>query len=257
MTQPDWHCAEDYTFTKKLDNAGWAWEFLRRNPEYIHDWKVAVQQQQKFIEHQAGNKFNAHRNPYVMFDPPLPSDVSPDDWLMKEGNEYHGPLAGYGKKWRLDGHIHDPTNASPPKFDQVASTNLLDWEELGEYYTPVSECSDIQRQMGHIAVVGIDLSRTVDSIKSDLNKIITREKATRSVSKISQIHPEKNSNWPVFLRILDAKRLKVSHAKIGAKLMPQMDEADAKSVISRYLNKDIARLFRHDVYIRIANNCPG
>ena len=49
MTQPDWHCAEDYTFTEKLDNASWVWEFLRRNPEYVEDWLVAVQQQQSAV----------------------------------------------------------------------------------------------------------------------------------------------------------------------------------------------------------------
>lgn len=180
MTQPNWHCADGYLFTEELDNAGWTWELLRRNQEYVEDWQVAVQQQQKFIRHQAGDKFNAHRNPYVMLDPPLTSGEPPDHWLMKEGVEYHLPLVGYGKKWQLNGHIHDPTNNSPPKFDQVASAKLLDWEELGKYYTSVAEYSDIQTQTGHIAVVGIDLSRKVTSIQSDLKKIITREKADRS-----------------------------------------------------------------------------
>ena len=256
MIKRNWRCKDDYLFTDKLDNAGWAWEFLRRNPEYVKDWRVAVEQQQNFIKSQAGNIFSTHRNPYVMFDPPLASGESPDHWLMKEGVEYHSPLVGYGKKWQLNGHIHDPTNDSPPKFDQIASVKLLDWEELGEYYTSVAEHSDIQIQTSHIAVVGIDLSRTITSIESELKKIIAQEKADRSVTGISQIQAKKKSNWPIFLRIWDAKLVKTSHAKIGAELMPEMDEAEAKTKISQYIKNDIARLFKPDIYLRIANT-PG
>jgi len=31
----DWRLEEDYSYSRELYLAGWAWEFLRRNPEYI------------------------------------------------------------------------------------------------------------------------------------------------------------------------------------------------------------------------------
>ena len=32
--RPDWRDAESYAYTRDLTPEGWAWEFLRRNPEY-------------------------------------------------------------------------------------------------------------------------------------------------------------------------------------------------------------------------------
>ena len=34
----DWRRTEDYQFTQEIKLDLWAWEFLRRNPEYIKDW---------------------------------------------------------------------------------------------------------------------------------------------------------------------------------------------------------------------------
>ncbi|MEW5789340.1 MAG: DUF6499 domain-containing protein [Pseudomonadota bacterium] len=40
----DWRRAEDYAFAADLDAAGWAWQFLRRCPEYRadHAWFIAT-----------------------------------------------------------------------------------------------------------------------------------------------------------------------------------------------------------------------
>jgi len=35
----EWWKPKDYSFTKKLDPLGWAWEFLRRNPDYRVDFE--------------------------------------------------------------------------------------------------------------------------------------------------------------------------------------------------------------------------
>ena len=40
----DWRREESYAFTANLDGTGWAWQFLRRNPEYRRDyaWFIAT-----------------------------------------------------------------------------------------------------------------------------------------------------------------------------------------------------------------------
>ena len=35
---PDWRKAQDYSFCESLTREQWAWEFLRRNPEYRQDY---------------------------------------------------------------------------------------------------------------------------------------------------------------------------------------------------------------------------
>lgn len=37
---PDWRKPAEYAFTENLTPTGWAWEFLRRNPEYREGWKT-------------------------------------------------------------------------------------------------------------------------------------------------------------------------------------------------------------------------
>tara|TARA_R110001599_G_scaffold214247_5_gene412286 strand:- start:605 stop:1459 length:855 start_codon:yes stop_codon:yes gene_type:complete len=37
---PDWKKLEDYAYTDKLDGPGWAWEFLRRNENFIADYEA-------------------------------------------------------------------------------------------------------------------------------------------------------------------------------------------------------------------------
>jgi len=43
MIKRDWRSDADYDFTEELDLNGWAWEFLRRNPEYRNDWELELQ----------------------------------------------------------------------------------------------------------------------------------------------------------------------------------------------------------------------
>ena len=35
----DWKNEEDYAYCNDLDANGWAFEFLRRNPEYQNEWR--------------------------------------------------------------------------------------------------------------------------------------------------------------------------------------------------------------------------
>jgi len=43
----DWKNEEDYDYTEKHTPELWAWEFLRRNPDYIKDWNKALRTYQK------------------------------------------------------------------------------------------------------------------------------------------------------------------------------------------------------------------
>ncbi|WP_265518234.1 transcriptional regulator domain-containing protein [Nitratireductor luteus] len=41
---PDWRNEKAYAYTAQLTRRGWAWEFLRRNPEFRHQLAIAIQQ---------------------------------------------------------------------------------------------------------------------------------------------------------------------------------------------------------------------
>ena len=71
----DWRINENYEFTEHLSNEGWAWEFLRRNPEYKDAW---------------------------------------DSYVNTVGDEKNYPLlVQSGKKWKLN-ELRDPEKDTPP-----------------------------------------------------------------------------------------------------------------------------------------------
>ena len=39
---PDWRDPASYDYTRDLTREGWAWEFLRRNPNYRKSWRDQV-----------------------------------------------------------------------------------------------------------------------------------------------------------------------------------------------------------------------
>jgi hypothetical protein len=63
--KPDWRKPCDYDFCENLDMSGWAWEFLRRNPRYLDDWKrakVAYQgKRNSAIQQRYGERWGLYR----------------------------------------------------------------------------------------------------------------------------------------------------------------------------------------------------
>jgi len=51
MKKPDWRNPEDYLYLKDLKLNQWAFEFLRRNPEYIKDWNKLNKKYSQIPEH--------------------------------------------------------------------------------------------------------------------------------------------------------------------------------------------------------------
>ncbi len=41
---PNWKTKTDYAYTQSLKKEQWAWEFLRRNPDYQSDYQWFIQQ---------------------------------------------------------------------------------------------------------------------------------------------------------------------------------------------------------------------
>jgi hypothetical protein len=47
-------CLDDYAYTRRLDHAGWAWEFLRRNEDYQRDVRINRAGHPVTIKHASG-----------------------------------------------------------------------------------------------------------------------------------------------------------------------------------------------------------
>lgn len=254
---PNWKNGKDYEFTQKLKHTEWAWEFLRRSTDYRKDWKTAKAKQKLFFDHQGSNLFNTHLNPHVIFDPPIPEGVNPQNWALQSHVQHHGPLVAYGLKWHLVGGIQDPAIPTPPMFQKMPSAEILSWEEVEKYYSSAEKDLDIYHQIGTIAVVGIDLSRTQSAIENDIKKLVKIEVLSRGIEKLEQKHFKKKVNWRLYLRIMDAQIAGESQSSMAKVLLPEKPDAhEAKITINQYIHKEIARLTIPDEIMRLANE-PG
>ena len=63
----DWRKAADYDFSKTFPPDRWAWEFLRRNPEYLKDWRAALSRFHdgtgEFKDYSEGARSDDHDDP--------------------------------------------------------------------------------------------------------------------------------------------------------------------------------------------------
>ena len=60
---PDWRDADQYRYMVDLDRAGWAWEWLRRSPDYADRRKKSP------VPDRGGNTRSGSGIPHLMTDP--------------------------------------------------------------------------------------------------------------------------------------------------------------------------------------------
>jgi hypothetical protein len=107
---PDWRNPEDYAYCENLTLYGWAWEFLRRNPDYVSAWEAYIAAEAAMPAAAAIDRVAAVRardlawanacNPFGLITPVDPSiaasDVRTLQWRSHGGvqvvEEWHWPI---------------------------------------------------------------------------------------------------------------------------------------------------------------------
>jgi hypothetical protein len=177
---PDWKEPGAYGFTAALDRRGWAWEFLRRNADYRADYTAA-----KAEFEQLAAKVGSRSKLVAQFRGGLPN-----------------PLATAGRRWFIDGAIHDPDLSNPAEFLITVFPCLLDWERRDDYFAPVAVDDDAIRQRDPYAVVVFNLSRPLKSQLAQAARLLAQRQ--------EKVLPTTGRNWKPkewlrSLRLLDAK----------------------------------------------------
>ena len=198
---PDWTNPDDYAF---LDNATpevWAWEFLRRNPEYKKDWENYIKSDVNM--NPSGFKLEQNSNKikklYAV--------------MEKEGIHYFPPPKGnielYANKWCLN-WFYDPQKQYQQgvKFIKVIPfpQHIYLAEDMDEFL--------VDKEMGNtnalivkedfVALVfdfSYPITKQLQIAKKTLNQLIKRYEATEK-----EEDAVKPSFWKRHLRVLDAQR---------------------------------------------------
>lgn len=181
---PDWRDATTYEYTKSHDAHAWAWERLRRIPEYREDWH---RERSRFLESQK-------RLPAA-----LRANVAPDHALFSI------PSAACREKWDLFNGMFNPDDAAPLGLCFAG----------GELYDGPGT---LTMPPGKVAVI-LDPAWPIDP---QLERV--REQCRFAQSDAPRSTRNRAARWVDFLRALDARAAGAKRREIGGVILGKSDE---------------------------------
>ena len=225
---PDWKDSTAYPNEKTTTDKQWAWEFLRRNPEFQKDCK----------------KLKSGQHEHFVHDPPFKTNESPEEYIRRTGSSpsRRVDIKSYlAKKWCVDNIREiDPeqTDYEKVKFRLVSSVDVVD-------------VNDGLSRSGETEVwLSFDLSKPVKQIIPDAEFILGDIR--KALKKAGKLKDFKKRNYLKYLRFLDAKE-RVSYSQIAEVFFPNTPDyyPDHKA---RHKVKEVlmeARLLRDHDYKKL------
>jgi hypothetical protein len=208
---PDWRDPAQYPRNRSLRS--WAWEFLRRNPEYRAAWRE-------------------HIEPF--FDPAF-RHRDRDVGLV--GPAHHVPAdkqAEVVHRFGLDSFPPSPDDDRPPRFTGT-----------GLRYTAEHEARMLLHP-GQIAVI-FDLTRPIRRQLAAAKMVFAEEKQQGG---IPEPHRNRIEQFAPYLRVLDGVVAGATHSAIGAELFENQSTEQRLSRVRDYL--DAAEKLRDKDFLFVA-----
>ena len=174
----DWRKAADYSFPKKFPPSRWAWEFLRRNPDYRKDWEEALSRLSELESEDVSD---------VRIIVEMESD--PDS---RFGFRTSTTAAQIAAKWLLHGSLINPAVDEPPHLSFNPGFGSVRFMRSGVTFKargldfPVVEFN-----------LHLPLAPQLEAIVETLENARKRMPVQRRFKN----HPKL---WPHYLRLLDA-----------------------------------------------------
>jgi hypothetical protein len=234
MTYPDWHSEPDYKFTGELTYKGWAWEFLRRNPDYRSAY-ASFLDEAKAVELEYGADWRTNREART-YHPPKLEGESDQKWMKRCGfglglhprRKWLDVLRG--KPFRLAG-MFDPHSVTantvafldPDPFPLIAELpdDLDGYVEEFPVFDPESDQETGDGVFAFIPDVCVAVFDMTKSIKTQINEIRPLLSEVRKQRNIKGPHlPTIQPEWRRYLRVLDAVFDGVSNEDIAKVLWP-------------------------------------
>ena len=235
MKLPNWKKAEEYAYTLNLDAEGWAWEFLRRNSDYVVD----------FAEYAALIKFPSDDydpNPQAIEN--KPADL---DWRETPSLDFVGwekkilsfrsdqptqmRILAMARKWWLRKMV-DPQCLVPTGiFLEPKTRNLaLTAAQVCEF--PFVERGDTPRYV----YLCLDLKGNIRSQMRELQHEVLFMQESPLPTERGRISTSKfrPRNYPDYLRVLDGKAQNYGYGRIAKAFYPNRPEIDGIQRIKDY-----------------------
>ncbi len=185
---PDWKDDAAYGFTGKLDQAGWAWEFLRRNEQYHADWERYAREGWESWGEDPQMFYSYIANTYGVSSLQDPAEDKPG-FIFGIPRHVNNQLIGY----------------------QTSKYQFIEGQGGPSIYTAKGQWVTIPQ--GQVAVT-FDMERPLDPQIKFIKKILKENQKLRK-KKRPTLHRD---NWTIYLRVLDARSVKASYNVITSVL---------------------------------------
>lgn len=193
---PDWTNAADYDFTEKLDRAGWAWEFMRRNDKYQRDYARVERKRARIAG--TGHLLSGRH--------------------ASESAEIDGLGHRLGAKWGQSGSIANPAVDQTPAF-LLEFPVEPDGEQVEDFYKEPAPGAPLKQQP-EFATLTFDVRRPLGpQIKRARGLLNARRKQVKASKAVTRGVKQ----WPVYLRLLDADAVDATTRQIIRKIEAYRD----------------------------------
>ncbi len=248
---PDWRNESEYPDSERACRLDWGWAFLRRNPGYQKDWNYL----------QALNQLLGTYG--------LPSDLYDVTGKLKPVNEAPGPVmkrwikesslfnhksseAFMAEAYGMQGEPKDPSESTINRAFRLnkkrVTLHMGTLHKGGTLHPELlrNHVFDLSRSEG-VAIFDFSLpiNPQLKIIKEELQYQKRKYMEEGGEYQASRVWAQ---NYPVYLRILDAKTRRVTHLTIASVLYPNMSNDHPDYLASRKIKdhfKEARRLRDH------------
>jgi hypothetical protein len=217
---PDWRNPEDYGFTDSLTLDQWAWQFLRRNPKYVEDWREILLTFLEFIRDHGTDEASRY------FCQGGTTDHRGEDFCVCTVR-----LRDRFGKWGTAGYYNpetdDPTRLAflqqllPRSHPAPAAVySEEDIEKLGIDPRRVTVPLDFP-EVVHV----FDLSRPIKPQVESVGRTLQAQQRwwTEDLGGAVKATRRRKSKWPLYLRALDASSAGATYEEMAEVFFPLED----------------------------------
>lgn len=186
----DWRNASHYRFPDDLSDRFWAWEFLRRNPEYRRDWEAAV------------SRFLSKTDEFEEI-PDIEAFVKAGGQIVATGERWKDDPEDPGfylpvdeaEKWRLSGMFNPKTN-EPTQLSFNLDFGTVHYIRKGHTFLARGPA---------FPIVEFNLYLP---LQPQFDAVVGSMERTRKHLNIKPQYAKRHRRlWPLYLRLLDATDL--------------------------------------------------
>lgn len=214
---PDWRKPEDYDFTKKLRPHRWAWEFLRRNPDYQQEWQEALRLFNAYCA-EYGEDEGRRRFCYSERGDPADTRFCIGNFSMAQETTI--------PRWGI-GNYHNPDHDVPFRLAFEGGHSLpptfAPWLRL-EQPAPDPCNLPIELRPWHVAVLfdaRYPIEYQLESVRKSfpLHQEMFKERGGKLAPRPMR---RAAGTWPLYLRVLDGRAAGATFRELAKVLLPKL-----------------------------------